>query len=260
MTTLLADPYYSQSNAVFRRATNQTEVMLDRLADHARDRGRLTILSVGSGVGLFELPMLTRLGEEGITVARFVSVDPSAHANAVLGHKLADPGYKALDFELVATPFETYDTEARFDLVLFNHVFEYLAGDPLTWVGKSLGLLADGGNVLVFSPNRGGINQIYQDVFTELVGEPPFFADDIEVMLDGSGIAFSMESMMAACDVSALQQIGEDPEKLMLLSFLTQRDCRDVASEVREDYVEYYLSLRQPGGSSIPHPVTLFVM
>jgi SAM-dependent methyltransferase len=244
---------------MFRRATNQTEVMLDRLADHARDRGRLTILSVGSGVGLFELPMLTRLGEEGITVARFVGVDPSAHATAVLGRKLADRS-EALDFELVATPFETYDTEARFDMVLFNHVFEYLAGDPLTWVGKSLGLLADGGNVLVFSPNRGGINQIYQDVFAELVGTPPFFADDIEVMLDGSGIAFSMESMMAACDISALQRIGEDPEKLMLLSFLTQRDCREVMPEVRERYIEYYLSLRQPGERSIPHPVTLFVM
>ena len=259
MTVLLADPYYSQSNAMFRRATNQTEVMLDRLADNARDRGRLTILSVGSGVGLFELPMLTRLGEEGITVARFVGVDPSAHATAVLGRKLADR-YKALDFELVATPFETYDTEARFDMVLFNHVFEYLAGDPLTWIGKSLGLLADGGNVLVFSPNRGGINQIYQDVFADLVGMPPFFADDIEVMLDGSGIAFSMESMMAACDISALQRTGEDPEKLMLLSFLTQRDCREVVPEVRERYIEYYLSLRQPGESSIPHPVTLFVM
>jgi SAM-dependent methyltransferase len=244
---------------MFRRATNQTEVMLDRLADHARDRGRLTILSVGSGVGLFELPMLTRLGEEGITVARFVGVDPSAHATAVLGRKLADRP-ETLDFELVATPFETYDTEARFDMVLFNHVFEYLAGDPLTWVGKSLGLLADGGNVLVFSPNRGGINQIYQDVFAELVGTPPFFADDIEVMLDGSGIAFSMESMMAACDISALQRIGEDPEKLMLLSFLTQRDCREVMPEVRERYIEYYLSLRQPGERSIPHPVTLFVM
>jgi len=259
VTTLLADPYYSESNALFRRATNQTEVMLDRLADHARDRGRLTILSVGSGVGLFELPMLTRLGEEGITVARLVGLDPSAHATAVLGRKLADR-HEALDFELVATPFETYDTEARFDMVLFNHVFEYLAGDPLTWVGKSLGLLADGGNVLVFSPNRGGINQIYQDVFAELVGTPPFFADDIEVMLDGSGIAFSMESMMAACDISALQRIGEDPEKLMLLSFLTQRDCREVTPEVRERYIEYYLSLRQPGESSIPHPVTLFVM
>ncbi len=259
MTTLLADPYYSQSNAIFRRATNQTEVMLDRLADHARDRGRLTILSVGSGVGLFELPMLTRLGEDGITVARFVGVDPSAHATAVLGRKLADRS-EALDFEVVATPFETYDTEVRFDMVLFNHVFEYLAGDPLTWIGKSLGLLADGGNVLVFSPNRGGINQIYQDVFAELVGTPPFFADDIEVMLDGSGIAFSMESMMAACDISALQRIGEDPEKLMLLSFLTQRDCREVTPEVRERYIEYYLSLGQPGESSIPHPVTLFVM
>lgn len=260
MTSLLVDPYYSQSNAMFRSATNQSDLMLDHLADRARDRGRLTILSVGSGVGLFELPMLSRLAEEGITVARFVGVDPSAHANAVLGNKLADHGYEVFDFELVTTPFEAYDTQARFDMVLFNHVFEYLSGDPLTWVGKSLGLLADGGNVLVFSPNRGGINQIYEDVFAELVGVPPLFADDIEDMLDRSGIAFSMESLTAACDVSALQRTGEDPEKLMLLSFLTQRDCRDVAAEVREHYIEYYLSLRQPGGSSIPHPVTLFVM
>jgi hypothetical protein len=46
----------------------------------------------------------------------------------------------------------------------------------------------------------------------------------------------------------------------MLLSFLTQLDCRDLPVETRDRYVAYYLSLRDPGASSIAHPVTLFTM
>ncbi len=258
MAPLLAEPYYSDSHEVFRRATNQTDVMLDRLVDSVAGSDRLTILSVGSGAGLFEMPMLARLRDEGITVSRFVGVDPSAHAGAELERKLA--GYEGLDFESVTAPFETYETHARFDLVLFNHVLEYLHGDALTWIRKSLGLVRDGGNVMVFSPNRGGINQIYEDVIVELVGMPPLFADGIEALLGEAAIAYVAQSIAAACDVSALERARDDREKLMLLSFLTQRDCREVPVAVRGRYIDYYLSLRQPNATSIPHPATLFVL
>lgn len=259
MTTLLAEPYYSASHEVFRRATNQTETMLDRVAAHVSGRQSVTILSVGSGTGLFEIPMLARLRHDGVTVARFVGVEPSSEASAILTGKLEGAGFGGLEFEVITAPFESYQTTVKFDIIMFNHVLEYLPGDPVAWIHKSMGMLGPQGKLLIFSPTSGGINQIYDEVFTAARGTPPLFAEDIERALIGAGIGFDVELIAAACDVSALEPVGDD-EMLMLLSFLTQRDCRGLPLETRDRYVKHYLSLTAPGSSSIPHPATLFVL
>lgn len=258
MTTLLSDPYYSEAHEVFRRATNQTEMMLDRLAAHVGGRTRLSICSVGSGVGLFEMPMLARLDEEGTEVTRFVGVDVSEHACAVLDRELAAAGFVGLDFQVTVAPFQEFETTARFDLVLFNHVLEYLHGGPLASIMRSKALLEANGSVMMFSPARGGINGPYEEAYTEVVGAAPIFADDIARTLDEAGIDYAAETMTAACDVSLLDTAGE--EGMKLLSFLTQRDCRGVSESVRERYAAYYRALRSPGSTTIPHPARLFVL
>ncbi len=263
MTALLSDPYYSEAHEVFRRATNQTELMLDRLVAWVGSRTGLSICSVGSGAGLFEMPMLARLDRDGIGVVKFVGVDISEHACAVLERKLAAAEFAGLDSELVVAPFQKYDTTARFDLVLFNHVLEYLHGDALESIMRSQALLERHvepvGSVMVFSPVRGGINGPYEEVYAQVVGTPPIFADDIEQTLEEAGIDYTAETMTAACDVSALDNQG-DEDAMKLLSFLTQQDCREVSESVREHYASYYRALRPPGSTKIPHPVQLFVL
>lgn len=260
MTGLLTDPYYSQSHQVFRRATNQTELMLDHLVDRLRGRTRLSICSVGSGTGLFEVPMLARLSDTGIALDRFVGLDLSEPACAILESRLEEAAHPGLAFTIIAESFETFETNERFDVVLFNHVVEYLPGEALRWIEKSIGLLEAGGSVLMFSPTRGGINRPYEAIRTELTGDPPVFAEDIERILDSAAIAFAQETMIATCDISALDRPGAEAEKLMLLSFLTQRDCRELPEEARQRYIDYYRSLRPPGEPGIAHPTTLFVL
>ena len=260
MAALLTDPYYSEAHEVFRNATNQTALMLDRMVDRLWDRSHLSICSVGSGAGLFEMPMLARLQETGIVVDRFVGVDVSEHACAVFGAKLEAAAHPGLDYELVVRAFDSFETDERFDLVLFNHVVEYLGADAFGWIGRSKGMVRDDGSVMVFSPTRGGINQPYEETFVELTGAPPVFADDIAHLLDAGGVAYAKETMIASCDISALDRPDADPEKVMLLSFLTQRDCRDLPEARRLRYVDYYSSLRPPGERGIAHPTTLFVV
>jgi len=255
---MLSDPYYSEAHEVFRRATNQNELMLDRLVGHVGGRTRLSVCSVGSGAGLFEMPMLARLRDDGIAVTRFVGVDISEHACAVLEQKLETAAYDSLEYELVALPFQQYDASERFDAVVFNHVLEYLHGDALESIVRSKTLLEPEGAVFVFSPIRGGINRPYEESYTELVGERPIFADDIERSLDASGIDYITETMTAACDISSLDRSGEDGMKL--LSFLTQRDCRAVSKSECDGYADYYRTLRSAGSTTIPHPVRLLVL
>ncbi|MFQ5968493.1 MAG: hypothetical protein ACE5MI_12935, partial [Acidimicrobiia bacterium] len=59
---------------------------------------------------------------------------------------------------------------------------------------------------------------------------------------------------------SLLRRSGDDEEMLMLLSFLTQTDCRGVSARHRTEYVDYYLSLRDNKEDSISHPTSMLVV
>ena len=247
----LTGEYYIECNDVFRRTTNQSEQMLAEMRNYAEGRSDLRILSVGSGVGLFEIPMLQMLGDN---VASFDGVDVNEYACQKLQEKLENEFGTSLEFNVEHRSFQKYKTDHRFELVLFNHTFEYLGGDRLSWIQKSRDLLVGSGNVLIFSPNRGGINRFYEEVFA------PTFSEDLDQLLTHIGMEHSTTAIEGSCDVALLTGNGEDPDKVRLLSFLTQADCRDLLPAKQRELVDYYLSLSDDDSSIVPHPATLFVL
>ena len=134
----LTGEYYVECNDVFRRTTNQSEQMLAEMRKFAGSRSDLRILSVGSGVGLFEIPMLQMLGDK---VASFDGVDVNEHACRTLQEKLEKEFGSSLNYKVEHRSFQKYQTDHRFEIVLFNHTFEYLSGDRLSWIQKSRDLL-----------------------------------------------------------------------------------------------------------------------
>jgi SAM-dependent methyltransferase len=247
----LSGEYYVECNEAFRRSTNQAERMLAEMRSFAQDRSNLHILSVGSGAGLFEMPLLRELGSK---VASFVGVDVNDHACQLLQAKLDGEFGAAFDFEVVNQAFQDYRTDRRFEVVLFNHTFEYLDGDRLSWIQKSRDLLEEDGNVLIFSPNRGGINKYYDEVFA------PCFSEDLAKLLAKVDIHHSRTTIEAECDLSLLAGGDDNPDNIRLLSFLTQIDCRELPVAIRREFIDYFLSLRNSDSSIIPHPTTLFVL
>ncbi len=256
---LLTEPYYSNCHEVFRRSTNQSSLLLEEMKELYRDRSRVNILGVGSGVGLFEIPMLKMLQDAGVQISHFVGVDISAHACTQLEENLESEFGPGTWYDVVCSPFQDFTSSQSFDIVLFSHTFEYLRGRPVTWLRKSESLLSPGGQVIIFSPNRGGINFFYEKGVQELGGWSPFFADDIEAALQDLGTLFQKKLLVAECDVSLLNEGEPSPDKFKLLSFLSQRDCRGIPSDERRVYIDYYLSLRE-GGHTIPHPTTVFIL
>ena len=107
---------------------------------------------------------------------------------------------------------------------------------------------------MIFSPNRGGINRFYEEVFA------PCFSEDLDRLLKHIGMDHSTTAIEGACDVALLTGSDDDPDKVRLLSFLTQADCRDLPPAKQQDLADYYLSLSGDESSIIPHPATLFVL
>ena len=91
-------------------------------------------------------------------------------------------------------------------------------------------------------------------------GFDPFFADDIEALLKANSIPFYGKAIPGECDISLLDRPNEDPDKVRLLSFLTQMDCRRLPDAEKNRYAEYYRSQRYEGKNFIPHPATLFTL
>lgn len=256
----LTDVYYTECNKIFRNATNQSDLMLRAVQEYCQKKERSRILSIGSGTGLFEIPMLRLLIDEGVHIPEFVGIDINEHACNIVKKSLQAEFGAALKFKVVNRSFQEFTSETRFDMTLYNHVFEYLGDHHLKWIRKSLKLLSDYGNVLIFSPNRGGINKIYKETMKGLKGFEPFFADDIERILTDNLIEFSTEKIIAECDISLLQEPNDHPGKLMLLSFLAQVDCRTITNEKKNEYANYYKTLRYANTNTIPHPTTLFIL
>lgn len=256
----LVEDYYAECHEIFRSATNQTDLMLNEVREYSLYRERVSILSVGSGSGLFEIPMLWLILEAGTEIKRFVGIDINAYSCDLFKRKLQGEFGSMFAFEVINLSFQEFQTEGLFDIVLFNHTFEYLGEHHLHWIRKSMSLSADEGYVLIFSPNRGGINRVYAELTQDLNGFAPFFSDDIERMLISHSINYSTKAILAECDISLLDEPNENPEKVKLLSFLTQMDCRTIPDKRINMYTEYYKSLRFKDQNHIPHPATLFIL
>ncbi len=256
----LVGEYYAECHEVFRTATTQTAAMIREAQKFCRQKQNVRILSIGSGVGLFEIPMLKLLIRDGIMIRCFVGVDIDEYAIGVFRSKLRSEFGSLFAFDVVNQSFQEFSSTSTFDIILYNHVVEYLGDHHLRWIHKSIDLLSDRGNILIFSPNRGGINKIYAESMREVNGFDPFFADDIEAMLKNNSIPFYEKAIAGECDLSLLETSNDDPDKIRLLSFLTQMDCRSVPDAQKNSYAEYYRSLRYEGGNSIPHPATLFIL
>ncbi len=256
----LGGDYYAECNEVFRKKTTQVASMLREIQEYSSQMQKLRILSVGSGIGLFEIPMLKLLIGDGLIIRCFVGVDVDKHACTVFSNKLRSEFGARFSFEVINQSFQEFSADSTFDIVLHNHVFEYFGKQHLRWINKSLNLRSDKGNVLIFSPNRGGINKIYAESRRKVDGFDPFFADDIEAMLSNKSIPFYGKAISGECDISLLDHSNEDPDKVRLLSFLTQMDCRSLPDAEKNRYADYYRSLRNDGKNFIPHPATLFAL
>ncbi len=252
--------YYNECHALFRSLTDQPQRMLKDIRGVCDGRRCRRILSIGSGTGLFEIPMLELLLGDGFDVRYFVGIDINLEACKQLARRLEGAEFNGLEWRVLSQDFEDYPPVERFHVVIFNHSLEYLAGPAARWVMKALRLLREDGICLIYSPDRGGINAPYEEFAQEIYGLAPRFSDDLKRSMDAEGIRFTMRRIMGKCSVEPLQRSGREEDRIRLLSFLAQIDCRKVGREKRATMSDYYLGLRDGSEPLIPHPTTRFLI
>jgi 2-polyprenyl-3-methyl-5-hydroxy-6-metoxy-1,4-benzoquinol methylase len=256
----LQGEYYAECNQVFRQSSTQNGLMLEHIKTHCHEVESLEILSVGSGTGLFEIPMIKMLKAEGKEICGFEGIDISADACRLLDMKMKAEFGGTLSYRISHSSFQEYQPEIRFDLILLNHAFEYFGDRHLKWLDKSIALLSQTGSVVIFSPDKGGINHIYAEFGPEVLGFTPYFSEDLLRLLDQNGIIYKALPIRAMCDISLLESDAADPARTMLLSFLTQIDCRTIGPSSTKDFIDHFKSLAVDHQGLIPHPATFIAL
>lgn len=255
----LGSDYYDACHLVFRRVSNQARLMHEHVLLNSPDMGSMRVLSVGCGTGLFEVPLLERLIQRERSPTQFIGVDLSPSACKAMRHRLASRFGEDLEYHVKEISFLDFESEERFELILFNHVLEYVSDEIGAWLDRSLDLLSPNGVVIIFSPDRGGINYLYEKYAPRHSGITPAFSDDIHSELEKRHISFQATSLVGNCDVSMLNGGGEEEDSVRLLSFLTQRDCRNISSSARRQLVGHFLA-QADSSMRVPHPTTAFLL
>jgi ribosomal protein L11 methylase PrmA len=232
--------------------------MLQAFAKECKNFEDFNLLSVGSGSGLFEVPMLRNLVDSGKKVREFIGVDVDEIGSQILEDALKDEFENELDFNIEVISFDQFEIDSTADIILYNHVFEYIREGHKRWIHKSMKLLSKTGKIIIFSPLSGGINLLYEENMKSHFDYLPFYSNDIANLLEKEKIEYSVETLNAECKIENLDNLESLGDGMRLLSFLCQIDCRNLSPDLTLKAADYFQSLAIEG--KVPHPADMFVI
>jgi len=254
---------YVRSFETFRKTTNQREVMLrwikKTLLNRLPSKDRLSVLSIGSGNGNFDLPLI-EIPREKFNLIRYAALEPNkAQCEHFKATTAASP-VPNVRFTFRATPFETFRTRRRFDLIHLTHCLYYMPNreQVLLQVYK---LLAKRGRIIIFHQTPLGINQIQRKFLKQVKGNEKemFSSRELEALLTRRNLSFELESLESSLDIT--EHSGFDTGASMdLLSFFLECNACQIPRRKKERIVDFIRSISHfiQGRRLLFHPVAVF--
>jgi len=263
----LPDARYAECVECYEAKSDQRTRMhawLEARLVSALPADRARVLSVGSGSGAFDAPLLDAVSRRADEVD-YVGIDPNPHQCAAFAERLeGSRGRSGVRVDVHTGDFETATLDGGpFDLVHFTHCLYYFPR-PGRAVERALELLAPGGAVLAFLAPNEELNAL-ADACWALTqgGRRSWFADDLARFLgDRPTHRVTRTRIDAWLDASAC--LGEPhPDGARLLDFIAQADTGRLPADVTEAMRRYLRSVavRDDGGRFLlPHPVDAFLI
>ncbi|MFT4841060.1 MAG: SAM-dependent methyltransferase [Planctomycetota bacterium] len=262
----LDDARFLATHRTFENSSGQRELIIDWFRRHIAEQvakagkaGARRILSIGCGDGSVDVPIARALTDKFGSID-YVGVDPNA---AEL--QQYDANFAAADLPGVTATankgtFAAFEANGLFDHIHCVHSLYYMP-DPASSLARALGLLAEGGELVLFHAPRQELNALTSRFYDKQYGRKTLFADDFAAVLDATDYSYQCERIDARIDVTAMFG-NQQAEAHALRDFILQFDSRSMPVAVTEP-VERYLRLIADGtrsSASIAHPVDVFVI
>lgn len=259
----LDDDRFIETQGAFEAGSNQRALILAWLSEYSGNvaprTGDLRVLSIGCGDGAIDLPTARTLSAKADHV-RFAALDPNAAQVDQLEQAFAAAALPNVTLTAHATTLSAFDPGEKFDHIHCVHSFYYMP-DPAAALERTIDLLEDDGELLLFHAPRGDLNSLSARFYDKFYERATLFADDFATQLDASGHTYRRERLDARIDVTSMFN-GRRTQSHQLRDFILQFDSRSLPVTVT-DPVEDYLRLIAEGtrgAASIAHPVDVFVI
>jgi len=259
----LDDARFLATHRAFENSSGQRELVIAWLRRHSAKQadhtGTLRVLSIGCGDGAVDVPTARALAGKFGNL-EYVGVDPNAAGLEHYGRRFAAadlPGVTSTTHEGV---FDEFEAGGLFDHIHCVHSLYYMP-DPASALERALGLLAEGGELVLFHAPRKELNALTTRFYDKYYGRKTLFAEDIASVLDATEYDYRRERIDARIDVTPMFG-NRQTEAHALRDFILQFDSRRIPAAVTEP-VESYLRLIADGtrnAATIAHPVDVFVI
>jgi SAM-dependent methyltransferase len=181
----------------------------------------ITILSVGSGIGDFDIEIIQAIKDHGLKIKKYVCVEPIGKniepLKANLRKVLADD-----KFEVKESFFEICEFSESFDFIHSVHVIHWMS-DPVLALKKMDSLLEEDGLSVSVLQSEKGMPRIYEALKPSTKGS--LTAESLMAMTQSAGIEYNLDYVSAHLDVSSIikqEELGKKILQFVISSRLNQ--------------------------------------
>jgi len=259
----LSDERFDITHEAFECSSSQQQLVLralkELISSHAGSAGALRILSVGCGSGILDNQLISAIASSPEHF-EYTGVDPNPVACRRFREdfeKLALPNVK---LEVRTEAVESLNINKPFDIIQLTHALYYFK-DPADTLGKLRRLLAPGGKLIIVQAPNEYLNQLSECFWSHHAGQDIWFSKCLEKYLIKQKIEFTCQRIYGEVDVTRCFNEG-CPHGEKLLDFITQSDCRESDTEVRERCLHFLKKISRVDGESlkVEHPTDVFVV
>lgn len=259
----LDDARFLATHRAFENSSGQRELIIAWFRQHSAKQpaqaGTRRVLSIGCGDGSVDVPMARALAGKCGSL-EYVGVDPNAAELQQCQTSFATADLPGVTSTTHEGTFDEFEGNGLFDHIHCVHSLYYMP-DPAAALERALGLLAEGGELVLLHAPRKELNALTSRFYDKHYGRKTLFADDFADVLDATDFSYRRERIEARIDVTPMFG-SQQKEAHALRDFILQFDSRSMPVAVTEP-VERYLRLIADGtrsSASIAHPVDVFVI
>lgn len=246
------DDDYMHCHTAFEKASDQQGQILDWLVDRLTAGGRssLSILSVGAGSGILDIPLIASIARK--TDLRYFVIEPIEEQCRRFGAMFYASQLEAkVDLRIINATLEDADIRSQFDYVLAIHSGYYMPN-----LGRSIGRMMDvrrpGGKLVLAVAPLEEMNLLADLFWSRQCSHRIWFAKDVEECLVQRGEDATRTRLSGTLRFA--------PSDSQVIDFLIQTQGNKLPQDTYALVTQYLKSVSTSPATNleIPHPVTLF--
>lgn len=258
----LEGEHYASSLAIYEAASDQR----DRILAWTREAlipemgaERASILSVGCGAGDLDKEILAASTEQSKVVA-YVGLEPDARQCQRFLTQMRDKTNGRVQVEAHNVGFEDLHDPRRYDLVIMVHSLYYMA-DPAWAVEKALGLVKEGGRLVILLAANDTLNELSSSFWKMEADREAWFSEDLDAYLNQLGLSYERERIEGRLNVTQCFNPAS-VAGTQIADFIAQVATKKLTPQLQGMIGEYLDATSEHDGQQrwLPHNVDAFTI